>query len=53
MIQTSIEEEVQNLKDIDSIFELFEFLGYKEHLLIKPIQEIKSILAFQKILSLL
>ena len=29
MIPTTIEEKVQNLKDIDSIFKLFEFLGYK------------------------
>jgi hypothetical protein len=32
MIPITIEEKVKNLKDIDSIFELFEFLGYKEHL---------------------
>jgi len=32
MIPVTIEEKVRNLKDIDSIFELFEFLGYKEYL---------------------
>lgn len=32
MIPLTIEEKVKNLKDIDSTFELFEFLGYKEYL---------------------
>jgi len=32
MIPLAIEEKVKNLKDIDSIFELFEFLGYKKYL---------------------
>ena len=32
MIPLAIEEKVKNLKDIDSTFKLFEFLGYKEYL---------------------
>lgn len=32
MIPLAIEEKVRNLKDIDSIFELFGFLGYKKYL---------------------
>jgi len=32
MIPLTIEEKIKNLKDINSIFELFEFLGYKEYL---------------------
>jgi hypothetical protein len=28
VIPIAIEEKVKNLKDIDSIFELFEFFGY-------------------------
>ena len=32
MSLVTIEEKVKNLKDIDSTFELFEFLGYKEYL---------------------
>jgi len=38
----TIEEKVQNLKDIDSIFELFEFLGYKEHLFDKSYKRNKT-----------
>ncbi|MCJ7789479.1 MAG: hypothetical protein MUP69_04735 [Candidatus Atribacteria bacterium] len=32
MIPLAIEEKVENLKDINSIFELFEYLGYKKYL---------------------
>jgi len=42
MILTTIEEKVKNLKDIDSIFELFEFLGYKEHLFDKSYKRNKT-----------
>ena len=42
MISTTIEEKVKNLKDIDSIFELFEFLGYKEHLFDKSYKRNKT-----------
>jgi len=42
MIPVTIEEKVKNLKDIDSIFELFEFLGYKEHLFDKSYKRNKT-----------
>ena len=42
MIPIAIEEKVKNLKDIDSIFELFEFLGYKEHLFDKSYKRNKT-----------
>ena len=42
MIPINIEEKVKNLKDIDSIFELFEFLGYKEHLFDKSYKRNKT-----------
>jgi hypothetical protein len=42
MIPIAIEEKVKNLKDIDSIFKLFEFLGYKEHLFDKSYKRNKT-----------
>lgn len=42
MIPIAIEEKVINLKDIESIFELFEFLGYKEHLFDKSYKRNKT-----------
>jgi len=42
MSLVTTEEKVKNLKDIDSIFELFEFLGYKEHLFDKSYKRNKT-----------
>jgi hypothetical protein len=42
MIPIAIEEKVKNLKDIDSIFELFEFLEYKKHLFDKSYKRNKT-----------
>jgi len=42
MIPVTMEEKVKNLKDIDSIFELFEFLGYKGHLFDKSYKRNKT-----------
>jgi hypothetical protein len=42
MISTTIEEKVKNLRDIDSIFELFELLGYKGKTTLRFLRHRKS-----------